>query len=139
MPISGEKTRDLGGELGTSEFADAVIARLEVFSFAVAERCCYLKPRMAGIRAIQRLLQRQHEGDWISMAAPMTLAYAFPVRLAVAPDLQLRCSSRLYQACYRLYPRAISSWSMRVSMTYWLTRFEPRTMSSSKLRYRFGN
>ena len=26
--ISGEKTRDLGGELGTSEFADAVIARL---------------------------------------------------------------------------------------------------------------
>ena len=26
--ISGEKTRDLGGKLGTSEFADAVIARL---------------------------------------------------------------------------------------------------------------
>ena len=26
--ISGEKTRDLGGDLGTSEFADAVIARL---------------------------------------------------------------------------------------------------------------
>ena len=26
--ISGEKTRDLGGQLGTSEFADAVIARL---------------------------------------------------------------------------------------------------------------
>ena len=26
--ISGEKTRDLGGELGTSEFADAVIVRL---------------------------------------------------------------------------------------------------------------
>lgn len=26
--ISGEKTRDLGGELGTSQFADAVIARL---------------------------------------------------------------------------------------------------------------
>jgi len=29
--ISGEKTRDLGGELGTSEFADAVIARLQSF------------------------------------------------------------------------------------------------------------
>ena len=26
--ISGEKTKDLGGQLGTSEFADAVIARL---------------------------------------------------------------------------------------------------------------
>ena len=26
--IHGEKTRDLGGELGTAEFADAVIARL---------------------------------------------------------------------------------------------------------------
>ena len=29
--MSGEKTRDLGGELGTSEFADAVIARLQSF------------------------------------------------------------------------------------------------------------
>ena len=26
--IGGEKTKDLGGELGTSDFADAVIARL---------------------------------------------------------------------------------------------------------------